>query len=66
MKQIHYYLINENHEAKQITILKYFTDKYNGLHDIEQLAESYIKSKHSEIDIKYYVTNCIRPYQAIL
>lgn len=57
MKPIHYYLINENHLTKQITILKHFTDKYNGLHEIEQLAESYIKSKHSEIDIKYYVIN---------
>lgn len=57
MKQVHYYLIEEDHIKKKITILKHFTDKYNGLHEIEHLSESYIKEKHSEIDIKYYVTN---------
>lgn len=58
MKQIHYYLIQEQHETKQITILKYFTDKYNGLHELEQLSESYVKTKHSEIDLnKLYATD---------
>ena len=61
IKTINYYLIEENFCEQTITIVKTFTDKYNCLFEIESLADSYIKDKHSKIDMKYHTENVETP-----
>lgn len=51
-----YYLIEENHLNKKTTILKQCS-KYNGLHEIETIAENYVKLQNGNLSIHYYLPN---------
>ena len=59
---IKYYLVKEDHTTNQIIILKQCT-KYNGLQEIEELAESIVKKENGNHYLKYYnVNDHNRPY----
>lgn len=51
-----YYLVQEDHISGKISILKQ-CNKYNGLHEIEQLAETIVKKENGNQYLKYYKPN---------